>query len=195
MNNLVFNYVLNASVKKIVEEQKGPETTEKESAPKEIENPVEVTEGKYEEKRRAKKGQPIEVKKEELLERPENALTYEEYLAQLGQKNQALNANNQKTTSVERPPETLALNPQQRNEESLAIGVSSAGQKKHPNKNKIKEHKVDQTENELNKVFADALTLTNDEPQKRDYESRGPRVKKEETGPKFHFNAEEFPEL
>ncbi len=133
--------------------------------------------------RKPKKGAEAEVNKEDLLERPENALTLEEYMAQ---KSQTLK---QEVKTVERPAGSLALNPKTKNENEDVIGVSSQAKKQ---KTKTKETKVNPNESELNKVFASNLKLE-DNTVKRDF--RGPQQKSKNTGDKFRFAAEEFPSL
>jgi hypothetical protein len=181
---LVFNRALNPP-KKIVVEEKQPETEAEPTAEPAVEQTTEQPEEVKEERRRPVKPTE-EVKKEDLLERPENALTLEEYLAQHKQKNQGLRA---EVKTVERPAESLALNPQTRNESEQVIGITSGQVKKQ--KVKVKDTKVNKGESELNQVFANNLKLE-DNSQRRDYKGNQTQKPKKDN---FKFNANEFPEL
>ena len=184
---LVFNRVLNAKPRvpretkeaepEVVVEEKPVEET------KQVEEQAEVTEAPAEEtkdwdKRKKKKGPVEEVNKAELLERPENALSYSEYLEQLKQKNQAIKEAKPKVVAQ---VENSDLKPQVKNEDNL-IGVSSVAAKKDKTKPKQKKEET----------FLDAAFKLGDDEKRFDNRDNRKQNKK---GPKFQFNQEEFPEL
>jgi len=154
--------------KPVVAEEKPVEEKPAEEKPAE-----EVAATETENKRRKKKGGE-EVKQEELLERPENALSYTEYLEQLKQKNAVL-AQPKKTVAPANVNNDLQVKAQ--NEADFEIGLSNAAKKQRKNKEKKREEKgldfVVQTETNVDRKF----------------EQKGKR------NGKFNFNDEEFPEL
>lgn len=155
-----------AEEKPVVEEKTTEEKPAEEVATSEADN-----------KRRKKKGGE-EVKAEELLERPENALSYTEYLEQLKQKN----------ATLVQPKKTVApavvnneLQVKQQNEAEFEIGLSNAAKKQRKNKDKKNETK----DKELNFV------VQTDAAFEKKFDNKG---NKRNHG-KFNFNDEEFPEL
>jgi len=194
----VFNYVLNAKPK----EEKTGEKTEKAHEKIEEGHHEETHKEKAEQEggedhgekweRKKKKG-AVEEKKEEILERPVDALSYKEYQELLKQKNQKLQQPTQ-TRKVE--DSTLQTAVKVEKEISLAISTADTD-KKHKAK---KEKKVNTKENELNALVANSQHTGEEERkdyggkeyQKRDY--RGKQNKKE-GGAKFNYNPDEFPEL
>jgi hypothetical protein len=154
-----------------------------EEAPKKVEEQTEVTEAPVEEskdwdKRKKKKGPVEEVNKEDLLERPENALSYAEYLEQLKQKNQALKDAKPKVVAQ---VENADLKPQVKNDDNT-IGLSNVAAKKDKTKPKQKKEEK----------FLDAAFKLGDDEKRFDNRDNKKQNKK---GPKFQFNQEEFPEL
>jgi hypothetical protein len=159
-----------AEEKPVVAEEKPVVAEEKPAEEKPAE---EVPATETDNKRRKKKGGE-EVKQEELLQRPENALSYTEYLEQLKQKNATL-AQPKKTVAPTNVNNDLQVKAQ--NEADFEIGLSNAAKKQRKNKEKKREEKG------LDYIVQ---TETNVE---RKYEPKGKR------NGKFNFNDEEFPEL
>lgn len=174
---------MNAKPRVAKEAEPEPVVEEKpvvEEAPKQEEKAEETEVAAEESKgfdRRKKKGPVEEVRKEDLLERPENALSYAEYLEQLKLKNQAIKDAKPKVVAVENSD----LKPQVKNEDNT-IGLSSATSKKEKVKPKQKKEE---------KFLDAAFKLGDDQERKYDNKDR----KQNKKGPKFHFNQEEFPEL
>lgn len=157
---------------------------------------VEVTDDQGDRRKRKGKVDTEEVKKEDLLERPENALSYAEYKEQLKQKNQGISSNTNKQQQVNRTVES-DLTPQDKKED-LTLGITDT--KKTAQKPKIKERKVDSKEVELNQVFSNNLKL--DDGRDNNYNNNNNRntgAKKNwnnnNSNNKFKFNANDFPEL
>lgn len=145
------------------------------------EKPVEevAAEGDSKDKRKKKVGE--EVNKEDLLERPENALSLTEYMEQLKIKNQALSQ--QKKTEVVAHHVNSDLQVKEQNDAADEIGIAAAAKKQR----KIKEKKTDAKQ--LDFVGqADAVTTDRKFEQKGNKRSHG-------NGAKLNINDEEFPEL
>lgn len=145
--------------------------------------------------RRKRKGREEEpVKEEDLLKRPENALSLAEYKAQLKANNQVLTSQPKQVTRNDDP--NLVLK-EKKDEEGLGIG---GGVKK--TQKKIKERKVDQKEVELNQIVGNSLK-TDDGYERRDYNDKSNKgyqgnsynSKKNYGGNRFQFKEEDFPEL
>ena len=135
------------------------------------------TEESKDDRRKKKKGPIEEVRKEDLLERPENALSYSEYLEQLKQKNAAIKQNKPKVVQVENND----LKPQVKAEDD-SIGVNSQSNAKKE-KTKPKQKKEE--------TFLDAAFKLGDDAERK-YDNRNFGGKKQQ---KFKFNQEDFPEL
>ena len=151
-----------------------------EETPK-VEEAEVFAEDKHWDRKNKKKGGVEEVvNKEDLLERPENAVSYSEYLVKLKEKNQALSSqvkpkvhavdNSDLKTNVKQEVDILAL---------------KSDDKKQKSKPKPKEKKAEQ--------FLEAAFTAEDESVRRfDGKERNGGKKK---GAKFQFSQEEFPEL
>lgn len=187
----LFHYALNPKPKKTVEEETPKEVEEivkeepQEQAPQvEV---VEKTENAKEEgfdRRRKRKGfEEEEVKKEDLLERPENALSYAEYMQKLKEKNQSITETRTKTAPV---VENSDLKAQTRTDEEFTIGLKDQNVNKKQ-KNKPKEKKTEEKPN------VDFTFMTEEVSEKR-FETRE-KTQGKKKGPKFQFVSEEFPEL
>lgn len=166
------------------EEKAAEETTNQEETP--AEEKTEDKEVNWERKKKGKKGEPTEEKKEDLLERPENALSLAEYREQLKLKNQAIQNKPVKTI----PVQNSDLKPQTKDED-LTIGIN-IGTNKKQNKPKPKEKKPDSKE--LNVEFK------TEDTEERRYDNRDRNQgnygkKKFNQGPKFQFSKDDFPEL
>jgi len=185
-----FNRALNAKPSEGKPEEKTEEApVEKEvvEKPEQTEEPVEKQEEEPKEWRKKKKGGAVEEKKEDLLERPENALSYSEYLDQLKQKNQGI-----KTTHVEvkRPDEGIELKPHLKNVGEDELGIESTQKKGKINPKKAK--KPDQKEVAINQLVA---VKTEDETEQRRGYNNEKGYGKKKGGNNFKYNPEEFPEL
>jgi hypothetical protein len=139
-----------------------------------------------------KKGKKGEEEKKEIPEAerlivPENALSYEEYLAKRNQ-----NRPTQAPKVVERPKETNDLNVQVKVEVGT-LGTTATTAKKQV-KPKVVEQKVDPKHVEAEKTFFENLKIEGGEGyQKRDYrgENQGGQIAKS----KFRFSNDDFPQL
>jgi hypothetical protein len=184
---------LNRDEKKIREEKQEEQVVVEEEKPKEQQPEVqqeaentENKEGQQEDGWRRKKGKfaPEEEKKEDLLERPENALSVHEYRELLKQKNQALGT---KTVNVVKANETEAQ-PRVRDDSEFILG---SGEQKKAKTAKPKEKKTDAKELVVEIKTEDVGARRFDNRDNRG-PYQGGRGKKEE---KFYYNPEEFPEL
>ena len=146
------------------------------------EKPVEETpaEGDFKNLRKKKKAGE-EVKQEELLERPENALSLTEYLEQLKLKNQAISQPKRAEVVAHHANSDLQANAS--NDNADEIGIAAAAKKQRKNKEKKTDTK------ELNFVAQTEASTT-----EKKYEQKGNK-KSHGNGAKLHFNDEEFPEL
>jgi hypothetical protein len=117
--------------------------------PEEAEQDLQQDEGFMKKKR----GSIQEEKKEDLLDRPDDALTYHEYKTMLKEKNHSLE--NKQNTNVIKANETDA-EPQVRNEEEFILGTEE-GFRKH--KNKPKQKKSDAKELDVDFRYDDGSTV------------------------------------
>jgi hypothetical protein len=117
-----------------------------------------------------------EVKKEDLLERPENALSYNEYKELQKQKNKAVDS---KPKNVVKANETDAQ-PQARDESQFILGAGAEGKKA---KAKPKEKK----NNDVKELVVDIKT----DDGLRDNRQYG----KQKKDGKYSYKADDFPEL
>ncbi len=131
-------------------------------------------------KKKKKKGTE-EVTKEDLLERPENALSLNEYLEQLKQKNQNI-SQTKKSEAV--PAVNNDLQVKAQNDAEFEIGLSNAAKK---NK-KTKDKKPETKEKTLD------FSVRTEAPTEKKFENRGNK-RNQGNGTKFNFNDEEFPQL
>jgi hypothetical protein len=124
---------------------------------------IDHIESKKEEKRRKKAGQVEEQYDEkDKLERPEHAMSYQEYLAELKRKNESLN----ETKGKEPPHEVIkqdVLKVHLKESEDVQYQNFLNEQKIKKKKEKVKERRPDQQEEQLNRLIADNLTLSNQE--------------------------------
>jgi hypothetical protein len=185
-----FERVLNPKPKPVKEEAPEVKEPEKKVEEEKHEEAKEEPQGDDHQWRRKKKGgeEEEEIKKEDLLIRPENALSYAEYQAQLKEKNQALNAN--KKAPAKTQESDLQL---KEKKEDLTIGAN-LGTSTTQKKQKVKERKVDKKEEEMNQNLA-LKTDDGYQPRKYDKENKTQYGKKSQAGPKFAFKKEDFPEL
>ncbi len=166
-------------VQEVVEEKTPVQEEPKEEATKE-ETPVEETAGDAD-RRRKKRGLEVEVKKEDLLIRPENALNYAEYVQQLKEKNQSINIAPKKTVEVI----DSDLKPQVK-DSNLTIGISDGTKKQHQ-KQKPKEKKDEK--------LVDVNFQTGDDNERRYDNRENNRNYGKKKNQKFQFKAEDYPEL
>jgi len=140
------------------------------------------------EKRKKKKLGVVEENKEDLLERPKDAVTLSEYKEQLKIKNQGI-ATTAKT--VEKPKDVNDLKEQTKDFNQYEISAGSAKSKAKP---KPKEKKVDAKEQELNSLIGSAQPVEEERWDNRPYDNtKGYGNRKKEA--KFKFSANDFPEL
>lgn len=185
----VFNRALNAKPKtqkeEKVEEEVVEEQAEKtEETPKQEEQTEQPAEDNKEvnfDKRKKKKGF-VEEEKKDILERPENPLSVNEYLQKLQEQKQNLSSSKPKTTPV---VENSDLKPRTKDED-LTIGINAEIKKQ--SKTKPKEKKQEAKDLNIDFKFGDA-------PSQPKYEERQERSYGKKKGPKFQYKADEFPEL
>jgi hypothetical protein len=163
------------------EEQKVEEVEAKEEQPveeKKEETGATEEQGDY----RRKKKFPVteEVKKEDLLERPENALSVGEYKQLLKQKNQGLTA---KQANVVRANETEAQ-PKTRDESEFIMGAGE-----------IKKKNLKQKEKKANTDVKELVVDIKTEDGERRYHDKENRGDNRKGKGKYHYKDEDFPEL
>jgi hypothetical protein len=195
LTGLVFNNALNPRPRR---ERTAVEEEQKEETPAVVQEPVvekapeeapkqEETEEKVEEnkegtfEKRKKKGALVEEKKEDLLERPENAISLAEYKEKLRVKNQAISNETKNVTRAENSD----LKPQTRNED-LSIGLTDSSIK---TKNKPKDKKQDAAK-ELTVEFK-TEEIGSDKYRDRNQRGQG----KNKNQGKFQFSKDDFPEF
>lgn len=182
----VFNNALNPKKQKeevAAEEKVSVEAKVEETAEVKVEETAEVAveeSAKVEEQaegRRKKRGveQNTEVAKEDLVDRPENAISLNEYMAQLKVKNQAISSKPSQAVKVENDLQARAK------AEDTTIGIEGRMKKA-----KGKKEKKQNTNVELNVEFR------SDDAQ---YERQDRNQNKKKNANKFQFSKEEFPEL
>ena len=131
---------------------------------------VEPLPSKKEEKRRKRTGSIEEKEPEEKFERPEHALSYQEYLTQLKKKNEELNTNNKiKTVPISAPYEILKITPKESKDLDYQISINEQNLKKKKDKVKIKEKIIDETEEQMNRLVGERF-LSNQDLTSKHYE-------------------------
>ena len=166
--------------KKEEQEHKAEEGVEQQQHNDVNENEGEVKERK-ERKDKTENNKP-EVKEEEKLKLPTNAISLEEYLA-----NKQPSTTTTTVKQVEKPKETQNLKIKEK-EETNTIGLSGTFTKKGK---KQKEKKINKAEEELNQQVFENIKIGED----RTYNRRDNYHQKGKKHGKFQYNPDEFPEL
>jgi hypothetical protein len=159
-------------VKVVIEEEPQKEEVKQE----------EVAPQEYRERRKKKGEEEEEENKEEDLERPENALSLTEYKELLKQKNQGLNSQPKNVVKANETDAQIKT----REENQFVFGLTTEDKKKDK---KIKEKKVDSREKDITASVVVNLKTDDGNSKERNYGKQGKK------GGKFHFDANEFPEL
>lgn len=123
---------------------------------------------KKEEKRRKQLGLSDEKEKDkDKLERPENSMSYQDYMEQLKKKNENLNL--VKNSNINKQPPQQGVSPQElkvnKPNEDIEFQNNLNRESIRKKKEKVKERKVDSEEVELNKLVGKNLSLTNQKPE------------------------------
>ena len=121
---------------------------------------------KKEEKRKRKKGALEEkIEEGERFERPENGLSYKEYLEQLKKKNE--NLNKEIKTLERKDAVVLEVTPKQSEDMEYQQWMDAQHLKKK--KDKVKGKKIDSAEEELNRIVGQQFTLTDEYSAQQKY--------------------------
>jgi hypothetical protein len=123
---------------------------------------IDHIDSKKEVKRRKKAGQVEEQTKEEHLDRPENAITYQEYLVEMNKKNEILKDNKVKQTPHEVINQSILKVPYMGGEDLQYQKLLNDKNIKKKSE-KIKERISDEQIEHLNKLISDNLSISNQE--------------------------------